>query len=330
MEFPLHRPRRLRSAAFSRKLVQETSLTPSDLIWPLFFRPVAHSHEPIASMPGVMRLGHEELLRACEKALKLSIPAVALFPVIEDSLKDLDASQATRPDGPVQEAIRMIKKRFPELGVISDVALDPFTSHGQDGIIDESGYVLNDTTVAVLCRQALSHAEAGADVVAPSDMMDGRVLAIRKTLEECQHTNTLILSYTAKYASYLYGPFRDAVAAKLQAGSDKKTYQLNPANAKEALYEAKLDLAEGADILMVKPAGMYLDIIYRLSQMSDVPVFAYQVSGEYAMIEAACEKNYLKNHLEIVTESLVAIKRAGATAILTYYAPMIAEHLGNR
>ncbi|MGY6553669.1 MAG: porphobilinogen synthase [Wenzhouxiangella sp.] len=327
MPFPLTRPRRLRAHAFSRRLVRETTLSPADLIYPVFVLENAAAREPIASMPGVERLGLDALLHTAERCLALGIPALALFPVVPAEHKSNGAEACWREDGLVQTTVRALKNRFPELGVITDVALDPYTSHGLDGLIDASGYVLNDETVEVLVQQALSHARAGADVVAPSDMMDGRIGAIREALEVGGHLNTLILSYAAKYASSFYGPFRDAVGSAANLGkSGKESFQMDPANSDEALHEVALDLDEGADMVMVKPALPYLDIIRRIKDKFGVPTLAYHVSGEYAMLKAAAANGWLDGD-KVMLESLLSIRRAGADAILTYAAIEIAERL---
>jgi porphobilinogen synthase len=319
-QFPRVRLRRTRRTAGLRKLVAETTLSVDDLIYPVFVLEDDQRQEDVPSMPGIRRRSVDLLLEHLETVVDLGIPAVALFPVIAEAKKTLDGSECANPDGLAQTAVRSIKARFPELTVITDVALDPYTTHGQDGIIDQDGYVLNDETVAMLVRQAVSQADAGADIVAPSDMMDGRVGALRDALEDAGHRNTVILSYAAKYASSFYGPFRDAVgsAANL-AGGDKYTYQMNPANTDEALSEVMIDLAEGADIVMVKPALPYLDIVRRVHDTFGVPIFAYHVSGEYAMLKAAATKGWLDER-QTVLEALLSIRRAGAAAILTYYA----------
>ena len=326
--FPRQRPRRLRRDDFSRRLTRETVLTVDDLIYPLFLLDGTNRREAVTSMPGVERLSIDLLLEECRRAAQLGIPAIALFPVTPPEQKSLDAAEAYNPDGLAQRAIRAIKQALPELGVISDVALDPFTSHGQDGLIDDNGYVLNDETVEVLVKQALSHALAGADIVAPSDMMDGRIGAIRDALESAGHPHTRILAYSAKYASAFYGPFRDAVgsAANL-AGGNKYSYQMDPANSDEALREVELDLAEGADMVMIKPGLPYLDIIRRIKDEFGVPTLAYQVSGEYAMLKAAALNGWLDER-KTVLESLLSLKRAGADAILTYSAKSLAQWLG--
>ena len=314
------RLRRLRAKPFLRRLIEETHVSPADLIYPLFIVEGKGQRQAIASMPGQCRLSIDELLKEAESCLQLNIPAIVLFPVVGDELKSANGEAAYDDGGLVQRAVRELKKHFPELGVITDIALDPYTSHGQDGVIDQDGYVLNDETVAILAKQALSHARAGADVVAPSDMMDGRVAAIRQLLDQHQLKNTAILSYAAKYASHFYGPFRDAVGSAQKLGkADKKTYQMNPANKAMALREVEQDLAEGADMVMVKPALPYLDIVSEVRQTFQVPTFAYHVSGEYAMLKAAAEKGWLNEH-DAMLESLISIKRAGADAILTYFA----------
>ena len=325
MSFPDTRQRRMRADDFSRRLMRETVLTEDDLIWPVFVLEGINQSEEIASMPGVHRLSIDRLLQKAEECLNLRVPAIALFPVTPESAKSDDAREAYNPDGLAQRAVRALKENLPELGVVTDVALDPFTSHGQDGLIDETGYVLNDETVDVLTRQALSHAQAGADIVAPSDMMDGRIGSIRQALEESGHINTRILAYSAKYASSFYGPFRDAVgsAANL-AGGNKYSYQMDPANADEALREVALDLEEGADMVMVKPGMPYLDIVRMVKDSFGVPTFVYQVSGEYAMLKAASQNGWLAEEA-VVMEALTCIKRAGADAILTYFALEAAE-----
>ena len=317
----------MRRDDFSRRLMRESHLTTDDLIYPLFVIEGRRQREPVPSMPGVERLSLDELVRECQEAMALGIPAVAIFPVTPSAAKSLDAAEAYNPEGLAQRAVRAIKSALPQLGVITDVALDPFTTHGQDGLIDERGYVLNDATLAVLTRQALSHAEAGADIVAPSDMMDGRIGVIREALENAGHINTRILAYSAKYASAFYGPFRDAVgsAANLGAG-EIYSYQMDPANSDEALREVELDLAEGADMVMVKPGLPYLDIIRRVKDEFGVPTFAYQVSGEYAMLKAAALNGWLDER-KTALEALLSLKRAGADAILTYYARNVAEWL---
>jgi len=325
--FPSLRPRRMRRDPFSRRLMRETRLGSEDFIYPVFVLEGEGRREPVASMPGVDRMSIDLLLEDAREALDLGIPAIALFPVTPPAAKSEDAREAYNPDGLAQRAVRALKQTWPELGVITDVALDPFTTHGQDGLIDATGYVLNDETVAVLVKQALSHAGAGADVVAPSDMMDGRVGAIRAALEAAGHIHTRILAYSAKYASSFYGPFRDAVgsAANL-GGGNKYSYQMDPANTDEALREVALDLAEGADMVMVKPALPYLDIVRRVKERFGVPTLAYQVSGEYAMLKAAARHGWLDERA-VVLEALLSIRRAGADAILTYFAKDAARWL---
>ncbi|MEE8338816.1 MAG: porphobilinogen synthase [Xanthomonadales bacterium] len=325
MTFPTTRMRRMRAHEFSRRLMRETSLSPADLIWPVFILEGDNAVEPVASMPGVDRMTIDKLLPAAERCLELGVPAITLFPVVSADCKSEDAREAWNPEGLAQRAISALKQRFPELGVITDVALDPFTTHGQDGLIDETGYVMNDATVDVLVKQALSHAEAGADVIAPSDMMDGRIGAIRLALETEGFPNKQILAYSAKYASSFYGPFRDAVgsAANL-AGGNKYSYQMDPANSDEALREVDLDREEGADMVMIKPAMPYLDIIRRVKDAFGMPTFAYQVSGEYAMLKAAAQNGWLEEE-SVVIEALTSIKRAGADGILTYYALQAAQ-----
>ncbi|UJF20083.1 porphobilinogen synthase [Vibrio sp. SS-MA-C1-2] len=325
--FPARRPRRLRKHDFSRRLAAENVLTANDLIYPMFVLPGAEQRETIDSMPGIERLSVDLLIEEAKYLVKLGIPAIALFPVVGQDVKSLLAEEAYNPDGLVQIAVRTLKKEVPELGVITDIALDPFTTHGQDGIIDESGYVLNDETTEVLIKQALSHAEAGADVVAPSDMMDGRIGAIRDALEQAGFINTQIMAYSAKYASHYYGPFRDAVgSAGNLKGADKKTYQMDPANGEEAIHEVAMDIQEGADMVMVKPGMPYLDVVRRVKSELQVPTFAYQVSGEYAMHKAAFQNGWLKER-ETVLESLLCFKRAGADGVLTYFAKQVAEWL---
>ncbi|BCT68623.1 Delta-aminolevulinic acid dehydratase [Nitrosospira sp. NRS527] len=317
----------MRRDDFSRRLMRENRLHPDDLIYPVFVLDGENREETVSSMPGVVRQSLDVLMHRAEKCLRLGIPAIAIFPVIEPDLKNLTASEAFNPAGLVPRVVRELKKQFPELGVITDVALDPYTSHGQDGLIDAHGYVMNDETVTVLAQQALMHAQAGADIVAPSDMMDGRIAAIREALEGQKCTHTRILAYSAKYASAFYGPFRDAVgsAANLGAGN-KYTYQMDPANSDEALWEVGLDLEEGADMVMIKPGLPYLDIVRRVKDRFGVPTFVYQVSGEYAMLKAAAQNGWLDERT-CVLESLLAFKRAGADGILTYYALDAAEWL---
>jgi porphobilinogen synthase len=322
--------RRVRRTASLRRLVSDTGLACSDLIYPVFVLDDEGKKEAVASMPGVFRRSIDRLLEELGEAVQLGVPAVALFPVIDGKLKTDDGRECYNPDGLAQRAVRAIKKSYPELTVITDVALDPYTTHGQDGIIDESGYVLNDETVAMLVRQALSHATAGADIVAPSDMMDGRIGAIRQALESNAHIHTLILAYAAKFASAFYGPFRDAVGSAQNLGSgDKATYQADPALADAALREVGLDIDEGADIVMVKPGLPYLDIVRQVRDNFAVPVFAYQVSGEYAMIKAAAGNGWLDER-KVVLESLLCLKRAGASAILSYFALDAARWLADQ
>lgn len=325
--FPNYRPRRLRQDGFIRDLIAEHRLSVKDLIYPLFVQEGSQRRDAIASMPDVYRLSIDELLREADACAEAGIPAIALFPVIDVALKSDHASEAFNDQGLVPRAVTAIKQRFPHLGVITDVALDPYTSHGQDGLIDQDGYVLNDETVAVLAKQALMHAAAGADVVAPSDMMDGRIGAIRTTLEASGFINTLILAYSAKYASSFYGPFRDAVGSPAQLKkAGKETYQMDPANSDEALREIALDIAEGADMVMVKPGTLYLDIIQRVKTTYGVPTLAYHVSGEYAMLKAAAQNGWLDER-RCTLETLLAFKRAGADAVLTYSALAAARWL---
>ena len=319
--------RRMRADKFSRELMQEHVLTASDLIYPMFVIEGDSAREPVDSMPGVERVSINELEKEAEQISKLGIPAIALFPVTPEECKSLQAEEAYNPDGLAQRAVRAIKKSVPDLGIITDVALDPFTSHGQDGLIDDNGYVINDETVEVLVKQAISHAEAGADIVAPSDMMDGRIGAIRTELEGKGFVNTRILSYAAKYASSFYGPFRDAVgSASNLSGGNKYSYQMDPANSDEALREVQLDLDEGADMVMVKPGLPYLDIVHRVKKEFGVPTFVYQVSGEYAMLKAASQNGWVDEQA-CVLESLLSMKRAGADAVLTYFAKDVATWL---
>ncbi len=318
--FPLGRPRRLRRDSFTRNLVREHALTPHDLIYPVFVTDGSKRREAVASMPGVERLSLDLLLPVAEECVKLCIPVMALFPVIDASLKTDDGVEALNPEGLVPRVVRELKKRFPELGVMTDVALDPFTSHGQDGLPDSSGYIMNDETVDVLVQQALTQAEAGVDIVAPSDMMDGRIGAIRQALENQNFIHTRIMAYSAKYASAFYGPFRDAVGSAGNLGkADKKVYQMDPGNSDEALREVAMDIAEGADMVMVKPGMPYLDVVRRVKDEFGVPTFAYQVSGEYAMLKAAAQNGWL-DHDAVMLESLLAFKRAGADGVLTYFA----------
>jgi porphobilinogen synthase len=311
----------MRRDDFSRRLMREHGVTADDLIWPVFVVDGEGRREPVASMPGVARMSLDVLQAELETLVAWGLPAVALFPVVPEARKSLDAAEASRPDGLVQRAVRALRSSFPELGIITDVALDPYTAHGQDGLLGEDGRILNDETVEVLVRQALSHAEAGAQVVAPSDMMDGRIGAIRAALEAAGHRDTRILAYAAKYASAFYGPFREAVGSARALGrADKRTYQMDPANGDEALREVALDLAEGADMVMVKPGLPYLDVVRRVKAHFGVPTLAYQVSGEYAMLKAAAQAGWLDERA-VVSESLLAFKRAGADAVLTYFAP---------
>ncbi|MGR8998285.1 MAG: porphobilinogen synthase [Gammaproteobacteria bacterium] len=327
INFPHTRMRRMRYNDFSRRLMRENCLSVNDLIYPMFVTEGINRREPISSMPGIERFSLDLLLEQAEEIFHLGIPAIALFPVTPADIKSENAAEAYNPDGLAQRSVRALKKTIPELGIITDVALDPFTSHGQDGLINQDGYVINDETIDVLVKQALSHAEAGADIVAPSDMMDGRIGAIRQALEAQNHINTLILAYSAKYASSFYGPFRDAVGSAGNLGkSNKYSYQMDPANSDEALREIQLDIQEGADMVMVKPGMPYLDIIRRVKERYGVPTFAYQVSGEYAMIKAAAMNGWL-DEKQVVLESLLALKRAGSDAILTYYAKSVAQWL---
>lgn len=318
--FPASRPRRLRRDTFTRNLVREHAVTVNDLIYPVFVLDGTSRREAVGSMPGVERLSLDLLLPVAEDCVKLGIPVMALFPVIDASLKTPDGKEALNPDGLVPRVVRALKKEFPDLGVMTDVALDPFTSHGQDGLLDDTGYILNDATVEVLVGQALTQADAGVDIVAPSDMMDGRIGAIREALEAHGHVHTRIMAYSAKYASAFYGPFRDAVGSAANLGkSNKKVYQMDPGNSDEALREVALDIAEGADMVMVKPGMPYLDIVRRVKDEFRVPTFAYQVSGEYAMLKAAAQNGWL-DHDAVMMESLLAFKRAGADGVLTYFA----------
>lgn len=317
----------MRRDDFSRRLMRENQLTSDDLIYPVFVTEGKQSRVAVDSLPGVDRVSIDELLKDAEEALSLGIPALALFPVVEADKKSLQAEEAWNPDGLAQRAIRALKSEFPELGVITDVALDPYTSHGQDGLLDESGYVTNDLTVAALVKQALSYTEAGTDVVAPSDMMDGRIGALREALEANHHVNTRILAYSAKYASSYYGPFRDAVgSAGNLGGGNKYSYQMDPANSDEALHEVALDIDEGADMVMIKPGLPYLDIVRRIKDEFAMPTFVYHVSGEYAMLKAAAEKGWLDERA-CALETLMGMKRAGADGILTYYAVQAAKWL---
>jgi porphobilinogen synthase len=326
-QYPATRMRRMRRDPFSRALVRENTVTASDLIYPVFILDGENQRQQVASMPGVERLSVDLLMKVAEECVALGIPVMALFPVIDASLKTYDGVEATNPDGLVPRAVRALKKNFPQLGILTDVALDPYTTHGQDGLPDESGYIVNDKTIAMLTRQALAQAEAGVDVVAPSDMMDGRMGAIRNALEERGFIHTRLMAYSAKYASAFYGPFRDAVGSSANLGkADKNTYQMDPANSDEALREVALDIAEGADMVMVKPGMPYLDVVRRVKDEFKVPTFAYQVSGEYAMIKAAAQNGWL-DHDKVMMESMMAFKRAGADGVLTYFALDVARKL---
>lgn len=328
--YPHSRPRRLRRDSYTRNLVSEHKLHPHDLIYPVFVLDGQDRREDVASMPGVSRLSLDQLLPVAAECVAQGIPVMALFPVIDTALKTPDGVEATNPDGLIPRVVRALKAEFPDLGIMTDVALDPYTSHGQDGLLDLQGYVLNDETVAMLVRQALTQASAGVDIVAPSDMMDGRIGAIRQALEQHGHIHTRIMAYSAKYASAFYGPFRDAVGSAAQLGkSDKKTYQMDPGNADEALREVAMDLAEGADMVMVKPGMPYLDVVRRVKDEFRAPTFAYQVSGEYAMLKAAAQNGWLQ-HDQVMLESLLAFKRAGADGILTYFALDAARLLNQR
>lgn len=329
-QFPARRMRRMRRDDFSRRLMREHSLTANDLIYPVFVLDGQNRREAVSSMPGVERVSLDLLLPVAEECVSLGIPALALFPVIDGRLKSLGAEEALNPEGLVPRTVSALKKRFPELGIITDIALDPYTSHGQDGLIDASGYVMNDETVAILAQQAVVHAQAGADVVAPSDMMDGRVAALRGALESAGQIHTRILAYAAKYASSFYGPFRDAVGSAANLGKGNKyTYQMDPANSDEALWEVGMDLQEGADMVMVKPGMPYLDVIRRVKDTYGAPTYAYQVSGEYAMLKAAAQNGWLDERA-CVLEALLAFKRAGADGVLTYFARDAAKWLEAR
>ena len=319
-QFPQKRMRRVRKDDFSRRMVRENRLSPDDFIYPVFVIEGHNRTEVVPSMPGVERMTLDRLLPVAEKCLKLGVPAMALFPVIDPALKTLDGKEAMNADGLIPRVVTALKKNFPELGVMTDVALDPYTSHGQDGVIDDNGYIINDVTLEILCKQALTQAESGVDIVAPSDMMDGRIGAIRKALDDGNHIHTKIMAYSAKYASGFYGPFRDAVGSAANLGKgNKMTYQMDPANSNEALWEVGLDLQEGADMVMVKPGMPYLDILRRVKDEYQAPTFVYQVSGEYAMLQAAFKNGWLDEN-KCVLESLLAFKRAGADGILTYFA----------
>jgi porphobilinogen synthase len=326
-QFPSVRMRRMRRDDFSRRLMRENEVTVNDLIYPVFVLDGSQRREPVGSMPGVERMSLDQLLPVADECVRLGIPVMALFPVIEQSLKSPDGREATNPDGLVPRVVSELKQRFPELGVMTDVALDPFTTHGQDGVIDASGYVLNDETIGILTQQALVQAGAGVDIVAPSDMMDGRIGAIRQALEGAGHIHTRIMAYSAKYASAFYGPFRDAVGSSGNLGkSNKMVYQMDPSNTDEALWEVGLDLAEGADMVMVKPGMPYLDIVRRVKDEYRAPTFVYQVSGEYAMLMAAAANGWL-DEKKVILESLLAFKRAGADGVLTYFALRVARWL---
>ena len=326
-QYPFVRMRRMRRDDFSRRLMREHRVTTNDLIYPVFVLDGEKRVEPVASMPGVERVSMDRLLPVAEECVRLGIPVIALFPVIEQSLKSADGREATNPDGIVPRIAKQLKQRFPELGVLTDVALDPYTTHGQDGVIDSSGYVLNDETIAVLTQQALLQAQAGVDIVAPSDMMDGRIGAIRAALEQNGAIHTRIMAYSAKYASAFFAPFRDAVGSMANLGaSNKMTYQMDPANTDEALWEVGLDLAEGADMVMVKPGMPYLDIVRRVKDAYKAPTFVYQVSGEYSMLKAAAANGWL-DEKKVVLESMLAFKRAGADGILTYFGLQVARWL---
>jgi len=325
--FPVTRMRRMRRDDFSRRMMRETTLTPDDLIYPVFVLDGSGEREPVESMPGVERLSIDLLVEEAREVHRLGIPVMALFPVTPTAAKSLDAREAYNPDGIAQRAVRALKDAVPELGIMTDVALDPFTTHGQDGLIDEEGYVMNEPTVEVLVRQAVSHAEAGVDIVAPSDMMDGRIGAVRAALEAGGHIHTRIMAYSAKYASSYYGPFRDALGTAGNLGKGNKyTYQMDPANSNEAIHEVALDLEEGADMVMVKPGMPYLDIVRRVKDQFGAPTFVYQVSGEYAMLKAASMNGWL-DEKAVVLEAMVSMKRAGADGILTYFSKDIARWL---
>ncbi|QOY94935.1 porphobilinogen synthase [Massilia sp. UMI-21] len=325
--YPAARMRRMRRDPFSRALMRENVVTSADLIYPVFILDGENQRQQVASMPGVERVSVDLLLTVAEECVALGIPMLALFPVVDASLKTYDGIEATNPDGLVPRAVRELKRRFPELGIMTDVALDPYTTHGQDGLPDENGYIVNEKTIEMLIKQSLAQAEAGVDVVAPSDMMDGRIGAIRGALEQNGHIHTRIMAYSAKYASAFYGPFRDAVGSSANLGkADKNTYQMDPGNSDEALREVALDLAEGADMVMVKPGMPYLDVVRRVKDEFKVPTFAYQVSGEYAMLKAAAQNGWL-DHDKVMMESMMAFKRAGADGVLTYFALEVARKL---
>jgi porphobilinogen synthase len=326
-QYPATRMRRMRRDPFSRAMMRENTLTAADLIYPVFILDGENQRQQVASMPGVERVSVDLLMGVAEECVALGIPVLALFPVVDASLKTYDGVEATNPDGLVPRAVRRLKQQFPQLGILTDVALDPYTTHGQDGLPDENGYIVNEKTIAMLTRQALAQAEAGVDIVAPSDMMDGRMGAIRTALEEGGFIHTRLMAYSAKYASAFYGPFRDAVGSSANLGkADKNTYQMDPANSDEALREVALDLAEGADMVMVKPGMPYLDVVRRVKDEFKVPTFAYQVSGEYAMIKAAAQNGWL-DHDKVMMESMMAFKRAGADGVLTYFALDVARKL---
>ncbi|MEN9944452.1 MAG: hypothetical protein RLY18_410 [Pseudomonadota bacterium] len=326
-QYPAYRPRRMRRDDWSRRLIQENHLRVDDLIYPVFLLPGSNQTQAVNSMPGIERMSLDRLFHVAEECVVLGIPVMALFPVIDASLKSNDGAEAFNPKGLVPSAVMELKKRFPTLGIMTDVALDPYTSHGQDGVLDEQHRILNDETVAILIKQAICHAQAGVDMVAPSDMMDGRIGAIRTALENQGLIHTRIMAYAAKYASSFYGPFRDAVGSASNLGkADKKTYQMDPANGDEAIREVGLDISEGADLVMVKPGMPYLDIVYRIKEAFGYPTYAYQVSGEYAMIKAAAQNGWL-DHDAVMIESLLGFKRAGADGILTYFALEAARHL---
>ncbi len=319
-QYPAYRPRRMRRDDWSRRLIQENRLSPDDLIYPVFLLPGKNQTQTVASMPGIERMSLDRLFSVAEECVALGVPVMALFPVIEASLKTIDGVEAFNPNGLVPNAVTELKKRFPNLGIMTDVALDPYTSHGQDGILDQNNRILNDETVAVLVKQALCHAHAGVDIVAPSDMMDGRIGQIRAALENNQFIHTRIMAYSAKYASSFYGPFRDAVGSATNLGrADKKNYQMDPANSDEAIREVGLDISEGADMVMIKPGMPYLDIVHRIKDAFGYPTYVYQVSGEYAMLKAAANNGWL-DHDAVMMESLIAFKRAGADGILSYFA----------
>ncbi len=329
LHFPAHRPRRMRRDDWSRRLMQENRLTVDDLIYPVFLLEGNKQSQPIASMPGINRLSLDLLFQVAEECVELGIPVMALFPVVDSTLKTPDGKEALNPNGLIPRAVEALKTRFPNLGIMTDVALDPYTSHGQDGILDEQNRLLNDATTAILVQQAITQAQAGVDIVAPSDMMDGRIGAIRSELEKLNLIHTRIMAYSAKYASAFYGPFRDAVGSAKNLGkADKKTYQMNPANSDEALSETALDISEGADMVMVKPGMPYLDIVRQVKEAFSYPTYVYQVSGEYAMLKAAAQNGWL-DHDAVMMESLIAFKRAGADGILTYFALETARQLKN-